>query len=81
MQQFFKKFSKPYFCHFLPKKVTCIVKAQQLPWVVVYPVLYCLYVLVGHIVKVYALWYLSSYHFVSVLVCASLPAAVRVAVV
>ena len=50
-------------------------------WVSVYPVLYTLYLFLCPVVKICAFRYLPAYHLICYLICATLPTAVRVAVI
>ena len=80
MRHFFKFFSPDFLKLFLEKFPGRMI-AMYAAGIVIYPVFHCLYLCVRHSVKICPLWYFASYHFISNLICATLPAAIRVAVI
>ena len=75
MQQLFEKNLGQVF-DFLFKELGGSLKAQNPPWVVVYPGFYILYVLILLFLEVLPFWYVTADKAVTILVCAPLPTAI-----
>ena len=79
MQQLFEKNLGQVF-DFLFKELGGSLKAQNPPWIVVYPIFYILNVLILLFLEILPLWDVTANKAVAILVCSSFPTAIRMAI-